>query len=100
MVSPYRLVLHKKSNKLEMAIDWTHELSDGFGIPALVINCPLSKKFSTYRGNDEYGEEVKGISFDDCVDCSYFMQLGFGQEINCLFRVKQKKRGNAIPFQW
>lgn len=84
-VNPYRVVLHKKINRFETEIDFDHEISDGFGIPSIVVGCPLERKFRKYKGYNEYGEKVKGINFDECMDCEYFEGLGFGQEILCLY---------------
>jgi len=83
--SPHRIVLHKKINKFETEVDFNHELSDGFGIPAIVVGCPIEERFRKYRGYDEYGDKVRGISFDKCMNCCYFGGLGSGQEIICFF---------------
>lgn len=91
-LTPYRIVLHKKINEFDFEVDFEHELSDGFGIPSIVINCPLEKKFEKYKGYDEYGEEVEGISFDECTNCSYFGGLGFGQEILCFYKKKNESK--------
>ena len=82
---PYRVVIHRKINKFETEIDFEHELSDGFGIPSIVVDCPLKRKFKKYKGYDEYGDKVEGIDFDECMDCPYFGGLGFGQEILCFY---------------
>ena len=84
--NPYRIVLHEKVGECETEIFWGHELSDGFGIPSIVINCPSKRKNKIYSGYDEYGDEVSGIDFDVCSDCKYFGELGFGQEIVCFHR--------------
>jgi len=97
-MQPHRVVLHKKINEFETEIDFGHELSDGFGIPAVVINCPIEKKFKKYKGFDEYGEKVEGISFDDCMDCPYFGGLGSGQEILCFYRNKLKNESKTRKY--
>jgi len=86
--TPHRIVMHKKINKFETEIDFSYILSDGYGIPSIVIDCPLEDKFEKYKGYDEDGEKIRGISFDDCIECSYFGGLGFGQEINCFLKVQ------------
>jgi len=88
--TPYREVLYKKINRYETEIDFKHELSDGFGIPSIVVNCPLSRRFKKYQGYDEYGNKIKGIDFDECMDCPYFNGLGYGQEIYCLYEKSKK----------
>lgn len=87
---PHRIVVHRKINEFETEVDFEHELSDGFGIPAIVINCPLESKFEKHKGYDEYGEEIEGINFDECMDCPYFGELGFGQEILCFYGKQEK----------
>lgn len=87
---PHRVALHKKINEFETEINFEHELSDGFSIPAVIINCPIEKKFKKYRGFDGYGEKVEGINFDDCMNCPYFGGLGFGQEILCFYGKQEK----------
>ena len=77
---PHRITLWKNGD-----IDYGHLLSDGYGIPAVVIGCPMGRKFRKYAGKDEYGDKVKGISFDDCTDCEFFEEFGFGQEIFCTY---------------
>ena len=88
-MTPHRVVLYKKINEFEVEVDFEHELSDGFGIPSIVINCPIEEKFEKYKGYDEYGEEVEGISFDECIDCPYFGGLGSGQEILCFYKIEK-----------
>jgi len=84
---PHRVTLWKNEE-----IDYNHVLSDGYGIPAIVIGCPIERKFKEYAGEgeyageDEYGDEVKGIGFDDCTDCEFFEGFGFGQEIYCTYK--------------
>jgi hypothetical protein len=75
---PHRITLWEDDE-----IDYNHELSDGFGIPAIVVFCPLDSDSDIYSGNDEFGDNVEGVSFDDCMSCEYFGGLGFGQEILC-----------------
>ena len=58
---PHRVTLWKNGD-----IDYEHTLSDGFGIPAVVTGCPI-EEVDKYTGEDEYGEEVQGISFDECM---------------------------------
>jgi hypothetical protein len=77
---PHRVTLWDEDE-----IDFEHELSDGFGIPALVIFCPLEDEGEIYSGVDEFGDKVEGISFDDCMSCEHFDGFGFGQEIYCSF---------------
>lgn len=78
---PHRVTLWKKGN-----IDYSHVLSDGYGIPAIVIGCPQEKKFEKFSGRNEDGDRVKGISFDDCIDCKFFRGFGLGQEIFCNYK--------------
>lgn len=78
---PHRITLWKNED-----IDYGHILSDGYGIPAIVVGCPLQKKLGKYAGKDEYGDKVKGISFDGCSDCESFEGFGFGQEIYCTYK--------------
>ena len=78
--TPHRVTLWKNGD-----IDYGHVLSDGFGIPAVVVGCPMAKEFDKYTGKDEYGDKVKGISFDDCTDCEFFQGFGLGQEIYCTY---------------
>lgn len=89
--SPHRIVIHKKINKFETEVHFSHMLSDGYGIPSVVIDCPLKSKFEKYKGYDEYGNKIRGINFDDCIECSYFGGLGFGQEIYCFFKVQNRE---------
>ena len=77
---PHRVTLCENGD-----IDYNHILSDGFGIPAVVISCPIESEFEKYTGNDEYADKVEGISFDDCMDCEFFGGLGSGQEIDCIY---------------
>jgi len=91
---PHRIVVHRMINEFEVEIDFNHELSDGFGIPAVVVACPLEVKLKKYSGYDEYGNKVIGISFDECTNCSYFNGLGFGQEINCLYPKNERCKVN------
>jgi len=84
MNKPYRITLWRKNEGNEIQIDFTHCLSNGFGIPAVVINCPIEKNFELYKGLNEYGEYVEGINFDECSSCKYFDSFGFGQEIYCM----------------
>jgi len=77
---PHRITLWKSGD-----IDYSHVLSDGYGIPAVVIGCPTEKKLKKYTGKDEYGDKVKGIAFDDCIDCEFFEGFGLGQEIFCTY---------------
>lgn len=88
-INPHRVVLHKKLNEFEVEIDFEYELSDGFGIPSIVIGCPIKDKFEKFKGYDEYSEEVEGINFDECMNCPYFGGLGFGQEILCFYKIKK-----------
>ncbi|MBE9513157.1 MAG: hypothetical protein IMY77_03785 [Chloroflexi bacterium] len=78
---PHRVTLWENED-----IDYNHVLSDGFGIPAVVISCPIESEFGKYTGKDEYAEEVEGISFDDCMDCGFFGGFGLGQEIYCTYK--------------
>jgi len=78
---PHRITLWKNGD-----IDYGHVLSDGYGIPAVVVGCPLQRRFREYAGADEYRDKVKGIGFDDCIDCKFFQGFGFGQEIYCTYR--------------
>jgi len=82
---PHRITLWEKGD-----IDYGHILSDGYGIPAVVVGCPRERKFKKYAGNDEYGDKVGGISFDDCSDCEFFQEFGFGQEIYCTYGKQSK----------
>lgn len=82
---PYRVTLWKNGD-----VDYQHVLSDGFGIPAIVTSCPNGKKFKKYGGKDEDGERVKGIDFDECMECDYFQGLGFGDEIYCAHKTIEK----------
>ena len=82
---PHRITLWNNGH-----IDYGHILSDGYGIPAVVVGCPLGKEFGKYVGKDEYGDKVKGISFDDCTDCEFFEEFGFGQEIFCTYEKQSK----------
>jgi hypothetical protein len=82
-IQPHRVTLWKGEE-----IDYKHMLSDGFGIPAVVTYCPCEKRMKRYSGKDEYGDRVKGTSFDDCVDCEFFQGFGFGQEIYCAYGMK------------
>lgn len=82
---PKRVTLWKGNEAEGLEINYEHILSDGFGIPAIVRGCPIAKKFPKYEGVDEYGNKVKGISFDDCSDCQFFEKFGFGQEIYCTY---------------
>jgi len=82
---PHRMTLWTNGDG-DMHIDYGHVLSDGYGIPAVVVGCPLQKRFRKYTGKDEYGGKVKGISFDDCSDCEFFEGFGFGQEIYCIYK--------------
>ncbi len=66
-------------------IDYGHILSDGCGIPAVVVGCPMERQSKKYAGRDEYGNKVRGISFDDCIDCKFSEGFGFGQEIYCTY---------------
>lgn len=74
----HRITLWKNGD-----IDYRHVLSDGYGIPAVVVGCPMERKFKKYAGKDEYGDKVKGVSFDGCIDCEFFEGFGLGQEIFC-----------------
>jgi hypothetical protein len=78
---PHRITLWRNGD-----IDYGHILSDGYGIPAVVVGCSLRKKFREYAGKDEYGDKVRGISFDDCIDCDFFEGFGSGQEIYCTYK--------------
>ncbi len=78
---PHRVTLWKNED-----IDYEHALSDGFGIPAVVMGCPIEEEFDKYMGDDEYGDEVQGISFDECMGCEFFDGFGFGQEIYCTYK--------------
>jgi hypothetical protein len=89
--TPHRIVIHNKVNEFETEIDFGHVLSDGFGIPSVVIDCPLQSKFEKHKGCDEYGEKIRGINFDDCMECSCFGGLGFGQEIYCFFKAQNRE---------
>jgi hypothetical protein len=79
--TPHRVTLWKSGD-----IDYGHILSDGYGIPALVVGCPMANEFEKHTGSDEYGDRVKGISFDDCINCEFFDGFGLGQEIYCTYR--------------
>lgn len=83
---PYRITLWKNEE-----IDYRHPLSDGYGIPAVVINCPIENEFAIHQGRDEYGDKIKGISFDECSECRYFDSFGFGQEIICWYKAGSRK---------
>ena len=98
----HKVVVHKVVHKrvdigdeeFGVEIDFEHELSDGFGIPSVVVGCPIESKFSEkYKGYDEYGDKIEGISFDDCESCPYFGGLGYGQEIICFYKKAYKKGG-------
>jgi len=78
---PHRITLCENGD-----IDYGHVLSDGYGIPAVVVECPMARKFKKYAGKDEYRDKVRGISFDDCIDCKFFEGFGFGQEIYCTYK--------------
>lgn len=78
---PHRVTLWENED-----IDYGHILSDGYGIPALVVGCPMEVEFDRYTGKDEYGDEVEGISFDDCMNCEFFDGFGLGQEICCTYK--------------
>jgi hypothetical protein len=78
---PQRVTLWKNED-----VDYEHILSDGYGIPAVVVDCPLRKKFRKYAGKDEYGDKVRGIGFDGCINCKFFGGFGFGQEIYCTYK--------------
>jgi len=82
---PRRVTLWKGNEGEGLEINYEHTLSDGFGIPAIVVGCPITEKFVKYEGIDEYGYKVKGISFDDCTNCQFFEEFGFGQEIYCTY---------------
>lgn len=82
---PQRVTLWRNRDG-DIHIDYGHVLSDGYGIPAVVVGCPLRKRFRKYAGKDKYGGKVKGISFDDCIDCGFFEGFGFGQEIYCTYK--------------
>ena len=82
---PHRITLWKNGH-----IDYGHILSDGYGIPAVVVGCPLRGKFRKYASKDEYGDKVRGISFDDCTECEFFEEFGFGQEIFCTYKKQSK----------
>ena len=82
---PHRVTLWKNGH-----IDYGHILSDGYGIPAVVIGCPTERKFKKYTGKDEYGDKVRGVSFDDCTECEFFQEFGFGQEIYCTYEKQSK----------
>jgi len=78
--APHRVTLWKNED-----IDYGHSLSDGYGIPAVVVGCPIGKEFEKYAGKDEYGDKAKGVSFDDCIDCEFFEGFGLGQGILCTY---------------
>jgi len=82
---PHRITLWRNGD-----IDYRHVLSDGYGIPAVVVGCPMTRKFKKYAGKDEYRDKVRGISFDDCTDCEFFEEFGFGQEIFCAYEKQSK----------
>jgi len=86
---PHRITLWTSGDG-NIDIDYEHVLSDGYGIPAVVAGCPIGRKFKKYAGKNEYGDKVKGISFDDCTDCEFFEEFGFGQEIFCTYEKKSK----------
>jgi len=75
---PHRITLWENGD-----IDYGHVLSDGYGIPAVVVGCLMGRKFKKYTGKDEYGDKVKGISFDDCIGCKFFEGCGLGQGVFC-----------------
>ena len=79
--TPHRVTLWENED-----IDYGHVLSDGYGIPALALACPIAKTFERYVGKDEYGDMVEGISFDDCINCEFFQGFGLGQEIYCMYQ--------------
>lgn len=84
---PERVTLWRENEEGELEIDFNHPLSDGFGIPAIVIHCPIEAKFKKYSGIAQYGNRVIGISFDKCAQsCSYFDSLDFSQAIICKYR--------------
>jgi len=80
---PRRVTLWKLNKFGEYEIDYNHELSDGFGIPAVVVGCPLEHSFEIYSGIDECGDTVMGISFDECSCCPSFISLDLSQAIMC-----------------
>jgi hypothetical protein len=81
----HRVTLWRKNKEGEMEINFKHSLSDGFGIPAIVVGCPNKKIFNEHEGLDEYGSKVVGINFDECSECQYFDGLDFSQAIICKF---------------
>jgi hypothetical protein len=46
---PRRVTLWRRNKAGEMEINFKHPLSDGFGIPAIVAECPNKKNFSRHR---------------------------------------------------
>ena len=84
---PHRVTLWKNGG-----IDYGHILSDGYGIPAVVTGCPIEKKFKQYTGRDEYGDKVRGMSFDGCTDFGFFEGFGLGQEIYCNYERSIKSK--------
>jgi len=83
---PERVTLWSRTKTCGMEINYSHPLSDGYGIPAIVAGCPIQAMFSTHEGMDEYESRVEGISFDDCIDCAYFRGLDLSQAIMCEYR--------------
>jgi len=57
----------------------------------VVVGCPIESKFQKYKGYDEYGEEIEGISFDKCMNCPYFGGVSCEQEILCFYGTKVEK---------
>ena len=83
---PERVTLWRENEGGELEIDFKHPLSDGFGIPAVVINCPIETRFKVYAGIDQYGNKVRGVSFDECAQsCCCFDCLDFSQAIICRY---------------
>lgn len=83
---PERVTLWRRTKTCGMEINYSHPLSDGYGIPAIVVRCPIQPRFSNHDGMDEYGCGVEGISFDECIGCCYFGGLDLSQAIMCRYQ--------------
>jgi hypothetical protein len=80
---PERVTLWGENADGDFEIYFGHPLSDGFGIPAVVVKCPNERNFTKHSGLTEYGDKVTGVSFDECSQCPYFLGLDFSQVIIC-----------------